>query len=739
MAVVLFNFNSAIAQERNCGSMIYLQSQMETDPEMQERLIKIEQHTRQFINSTSQRSSNVITIPVVVHVVYDVLSKNVSDAQIISQIDVLNKDFRRLNADRNNLWSQAGDMEIEFCLAVSDPEGKPTNGITRTNTLSKTFQNNNNIKSKATGGKDPWPADQYLNIWVCDIAGTVLGFAQFPGGSLTTDGIVVDYQAFGTMGTAKAPFNLGRTTTHEVGHWLNLRHIWGDGDCSKDDFVNDTPTASSANYKCNVGKVSCGGVNMVQNYMDYSDDACMNLFTIGQKSRMRALFAPGGFRNALLNSHGCKEKVVVPDLCKNIKVKIKLDNYPQETSWLLKDKSGKIILVSPKYTTALKGKTIETDTCLSGECFDFVITDSFGDGICCKYGSGFYEVYEEGTLLFSGGTFKKSETKEFCIITSAPTCADGIQNGTEEGIDCGGICIPCPSCNDNIQNGNETGIDCGGQDCQPCITAGDSDDNDGEDTGNDNQPQLLMGSYFENGWDGWQSGGIDCSRYSGPYSWEGDFSIKIMDNSGLESAMISPVLNISNYAQVKIEFSFYAYSMEPLEDFWLIYNDGTTWQTIKAYIVGTDFHNNHFYEASFIMDAGSYNFSNQAKFGFQCDASTNEDQIYIDAVRITGIPGNTRISENNTLKTLGYYIDHESDRNIFTVGLYPNPVSDIIQISGNMEFQNIKLFNPEGRLIYESSQETDYFNVDLSDLHSGMYFIHLMADDQVVYKKIFKN
>jgi hypothetical protein len=302
MTLPLFSFG----QERNCATMPHLHQLEQMNPLMIRKMQAIERHTQEYLRNPQQAGSrNVITIPVVVHVVYRTSSENISDAQIQSQMTVINDDFRRLNSDADNTWSQAADVEIEFCLASVDPNGNATNGITRTATSVSSHGTNNSIKFNSQGGKDAWPAGDYLNMWVGNIGGGILGYAQFPGGSAATDGVVMDYRYFGTIGTATAPFDLGRTTTHEIGHWLNLRHIWGDGNCSVDDFVGDTPTSDAPNYGCSVGHVSCSSVDMVQNYMDYSDDACMNLFTAGQKSRMRALFAPGGFRESLLNSNGC--------------------------------------------------------------------------------------------------------------------------------------------------------------------------------------------------------------------------------------------------------------------------------------------------------------------------------------------------------------------------------------------------------------------------------------------------
>jgi hypothetical protein len=161
------------------------------------------------------------------------------------------------------------------------------------------------MKYSASGGDDAWDRDRYLNIWVCNLQGTTLGYSSLVGGPKGSDGIVIDYTAFGTTGTATAPYNLGRTATHEIGHWLNMIHVWGDADCG-DDQVGDTPQQSQATYGDPTGIViSCGNTpygNMYMNYMDFTDDLGMHMFTYGQRDRMRTLFAPGGFRYALLSS-----------------------------------------------------------------------------------------------------------------------------------------------------------------------------------------------------------------------------------------------------------------------------------------------------------------------------------------------------------------------------------------------------------------------------------------------------
>ena len=294
--------------QRNCGSHEKF-VQMMGMPRHAEAQQRIEDHTSMWAPTIDQRRENgqsvVITIPVVFHILYSNSTQNISDAQIQSQLDILNADFRRQNNDQDNIWSQAADTEIEFCLASFDPDGAPTNGILRVPTSVSSFGSNDAMKFTSQGGSDAWPASDYLNYWVCNLSGGLLGYAQFPGGPASTDGVVCGYQYTGDIGTASSPFDLGRTGTHEVGHWLNLRHIWGDGPCGNDDFVTDTPESDGPNYGCALGHQSCGSTDMVQNYMDYSDDACMNIFTAGQATRMQALFAPGGARESILNSEGC--------------------------------------------------------------------------------------------------------------------------------------------------------------------------------------------------------------------------------------------------------------------------------------------------------------------------------------------------------------------------------------------------------------------------------------------------
>jgi Pregnancy-associated plasma protein-A len=289
-------------RRRTCAHMVVHELLAETQPEYRERRLVAEEETRQTIDSGQAMRvvSKLITIPVVVHVVHRTEDENVSDAQVKSQISVLNKDFRAKNPDKSKVpavWkSLVVDSKIQFALATKDPRGKATTGITRTATTVEEFGPDNGVKAKKTGGANAWPADRYLNMWVCNLSGGLLGYAQFPGGPAKTDGVVILYSAFGSTGNVNPPFNKGRTATHEVGHFLGLRHIWGDkNDCTGSDFVADTPPHRQANTgKPKFPQITCNnGPNgdMFMNYMDYVDDASMFMFTSGQVARMNATLA----------------------------------------------------------------------------------------------------------------------------------------------------------------------------------------------------------------------------------------------------------------------------------------------------------------------------------------------------------------------------------------------------------------------------------------------------------------
>ncbi|HLF51383.1 zinc metalloprotease [Flavobacterium sp.] len=278
--------------ERGCASHEVLQEQLKQNPELAIKMNQIEAFTEKAMLE-GRLVNGKIEIPVVVNVLYRTTAENISLAQIQSQIDVLNEDFNATNSDFNQVPSLFSGVKanvgISFVLET----------VNRKVTKKTSWGTRDAMKKTSRGGLDPTSPTTKLNIWACTIGGGILGYAQFPGGPSATDGIVVDSKYFGLSSAASYPYNLGRTATHEVGHWMNLRHIWGDATCGSD-LVSDTPTHNTANYGVPAYPhySTCSGtpVEMTMNYMDYTDDRGMYMFSNGQKSRIAAIFVSGGAR-----------------------------------------------------------------------------------------------------------------------------------------------------------------------------------------------------------------------------------------------------------------------------------------------------------------------------------------------------------------------------------------------------------------------------------------------------------
>lgn len=320
---------AVVAQDR-CGAVEYTQllkarNQLFENSDTFEKWVQQKRALKQK-QTSAQRTQATYQVPVVVHIIHNGEAigsgTNISDAQIQSQINVLNKDYKRLNADASNTPAEflpvAGAFDIEFVLAKQDPEGLATNGIVRVKGSKTAWSMSDNYLLKS---HSYWPAEDYLNIWVCNET-DFLGYAQFPVSGLPglensstnrlTDGVVVAYDVFGSVDDG--PFDLqnnfkkGRTATHEIGHFFGLKHIWGDdnGECSGSDYVDDTPNQSSSTSGCPAHpRLTCTDVTaMFQNFLDYTYDACMNLFTQGQVGRMEIIIENSPRRASLTTSHG---------------------------------------------------------------------------------------------------------------------------------------------------------------------------------------------------------------------------------------------------------------------------------------------------------------------------------------------------------------------------------------------------------------------------------------------------
>ncbi len=292
------------------------------------------------MRANSKTAGTVITIPVVVHVIHSGeqigVAPNITNAQVISQIKVLNEDYRKkLGTPGYNTNPVGADVEIQFELAKQDPNGNPTNGINRVN-LGEPSWANTDIEATVKPSTI-WNPSLYMNMWsIAFTDKTLLGYAQFPnasglsgldtsGGSVNTDGVVSNYNVFGSIAYNDGTFlldgtyNKGRTMSHEVGHWLGLIHIWGDTTCGND-YCGDTPVHNDANYGCpTVINCDANGNEMVENYMDYTDDACMNIFTQNQKDRITTIINNAARRKSLITS---TKNVAIPLFAIDAEIKL---------------------------------------------------------------------------------------------------------------------------------------------------------------------------------------------------------------------------------------------------------------------------------------------------------------------------------------------------------------------------------------------------------------------------------
>ncbi len=565
--------------------------------------------------------------------------------------------------------------------------------------------------------------------------------------------------------------------THEMGHLIGSRHthacVWNGNNTAIDGCSGSTEGScplpgnpSNGGTIMSYCHVTSAGINFNLGFGPQPGNVIRN--TVANASCLSPCGGGGptctdGVQNGQETGVDCGGPTcpACPTNCTDNEVvlTIVLDNYPEETSWTITNSGGSVVASGGTYGSQPDGSTVIVSECLVDGCYDFTINDTYGDGICCAYGQGSYVLSDAGgNTLASGGAFGSSETTNFCVGGgSGPTCTDGVQNGQETGVDCGGpVCPACPTCNDGIQNGSETDVDCGGPDCPACPTCFDGVQN-GQETGvdcggpdcapcNPGGTTELFGSYFESGWDGWTDGGSDCYRYSGSRSYEGNRSIRIRDNSGTSSAMTRNNVNLTGYSSVEVTFFFYAWSMENGEDFWFRVNDGSGWQTVAAWARGTSFNNNTFYTTSVTLSAADFNFNAGFDMRFQCDASTNSDHIYIDAVTAVASTGGSLIEGSgiNYTTELGPItpdtspIALENPSLVNDVQMYPNPATDRVMIQANAEMESIQVISLNGQVV--KFIETNEFNEELilSDLQPGIYYLMVKMNGEIIPKKLVK-
>jgi PKD repeat protein len=452
-------FSQSIPKDDKCGTMFQDSISRRRFPERGsldefEKFLKIKIEEIDKLRAAGRTQAGVLTIPIIVHVVHngEALGSgtNLSQAQVKAQIDVLNEDFRRLaGTPGENSDPSGADIEIEFCLSVVDENGNAMAepGIDRVDGNQPDWKRDD-IENKLKPNTY-WDPNKFYNIWTVKFAAVdanLIGYAQFPdqsglpglqeqGGPAATDGVVIRYQSFGsvnkgTFPVMQAPYNKGRTLTHETGHWLGLRHIWGDGNCA-DDFVSDTPPQAGPSNGCPLGRVSCGTTNMVQNYMDYSDDACMNIFTKGQKTRMLAVMEVSPRRKTLIQNNLCgtivAEKPVAnftieKQLCILLGSQVTFTdlstNFPDEWAWTFEGGDPSTSNVKNPQVTYNSPGTFDVTLIVKNE--------KGGDTLTI---ADFITVTEEG-LCTSFNNFEPGYTPSILPLNSFVPTASGYLTGT---------------------------------------------------------------------------------------------------------------------------------------------------------------------------------------------------------------------------------------------------------------------------------------------------------------------
>jgi len=799
ITLTVFSFLFALglfAQERHCATMGNLEYRQQQDPSLVSKMAQIEAFTQKKV-AEMQTSGNkivgdIITIPVVVHVLYSNSNENISNAQILSQIQVLNDDFRRLNSDANNVWSQAADTQIEFCMASVDPNGNATNGITRKSSSKSTWGTSDAMKKSSQGGVNPWDASKYLNIWVCNIGGGILGYAQFPGGSAATDGVVIGPQYFGSNDYGSgfylsAPFNKGRTATHEVGHFLNLRHIWGDANCGND-LVSDTPTAQTSNSGCPVGKVSCGSTDMVQNYMDYTDDSCMNLFTLGQKNRMRAVLAAGASRRSLALSDKCGS-VAQPTCNDGIQngnetgVDCGGSCTPCQTGTQYCVSKGNS--TSDEYISRVQVGSINkssgaqsysdftsTSTDLNkGSNYTITVTPTWT-------GTAYNEGYAAWIDYNEDGDFTDSGEQIFSKAASQATPASGtftVPSGTVSGNKRMRVSMKY----DGIPTSCET------------FSYGEVEDYTVNiKTGTTNPPTGCSGSIssfpynesFESSFGAWTQGagddfdwtrgsGSTPSGSTGPSGASDGSQYVYMESSApnysnKRALLVSPCFNLAGQDQATISFKYHMYGAAAMGDLKLAAstNNGSTWTTIWT---KSGNQGNSWQDAS--VNLSSYSGSSvQLRFD-GTTGTTWQGDMAVDAIRIAN--GSTPtdkcagVSAYNSSQSYsvgdrvtyqGYLFERAASEwtNLGACGtartsdakfvqlldaqvsVYPNPVKgNTLFVKSNINDLPFTIVNMLGQQV---GKGTSTNGVNVGNLETGMYFIQFNVNDSLETRKFIK-
>ena len=646
-----------------------------------------------------------------------------------------------------------------------------------------------------------WNGDLAILLNLANVGGVAAGFNGLCNsnrrGSMSYAGINSSFNEF--------PFTSWTVDviTHEFGHLFGSRHthacVWNgngtaidgcsstEGSCPNPGYPEAGTIMSYCHLNGRPGKDFTLGFgsqpgNVIRNQVAVNN--CMN-------ACIPPVTCDDGIQNGDESGVDCggSNCPACPVICDDNEVTLTLifDAYASETSWKVKDEAGNILYESLPYKDDTSGEQYKEVFCLPDGCYDFIMEDSYRDGMCCFYGEGSYKVIgSDGRVLASGASFGEIETTRFCLGDGLEeTCNDGILNGDEIGIDCGGSCTPCVSCNDGIQNGDETGVDCGGS-CTPCTTCDDGIQN-GDETGvdcggacvpcvtcedgiqnGDEEGVDCGGSFclpcvdtgegcfnnsndFESGFGIWIDGGSDCDLIEDEdFAASGSYTIRLRDDSE-SSYATTPNLDLSDATELVVSFSYMTFSLDNgEEDFWLqVSTDGGfNFTTVEEWNLGDEFENNERYNET-LRIPGPFNSSTQIRF--RCDASSNTDYVYLDDIHLIAVCGDVSMpfaSEDNS--PFGKQYNSDPTR---IINLFPNPTSDRLIVSYQLAYQNsqnekfntslddvqLVLTDFTGKeiqsFVIENSGGKHQFEFDVSRISSGFYFIHIVTRDERVSKK----
>ncbi len=702
----MHNVIPADQEKMNEDRLGYINS---TNPEYAAQRNAYEQSIQNYISAHQNQSGPtvqmVITCPIVVHCVYGSAAQNISLNQVMSQLQVMNEDFGRTNADANSHWSAAANTTIQFCLAQVDPLGNATTGLeTRQyGTASTSWSTNDNVKHYANGGLNIWDPTRYLNIWVCNLTGGLLGYGEFPTGSTTTTfGVAIDYTCFGSNYTSygtfsgiAAPFDRGRTVTHEFSHCFNLYHIWGDdgGACTGSDLCADTPNQADATSGCFTYPHTdgCATTNpgiMYENYMDYSDDVCLNLFTANQKTRMLAVLNTAPY-NALQTSTACGAPVTVSN------------------------DAGIFAIGTPN------GNICGTSFIPSVTLKNFGSNNLTSCTINYRVDATANQTYSwSGTLTPGSTAIVALPSVTTTAATHTFTCYTSMPNNVADGL----------ATNDQTTS------------TFTCVAGGGS------------LPffEGFEGTTFVPA--GWAlnnpDGGVTWARTTA-CAKTGVASAK-MDNWGYQGGngqideMTAPPLNLSTVTSPVLTFQVantywtVPQTMSDTLEVLVSSNCGATWTSVykkwgTALSTAPPLSSN---TVGFVPSASQWRLETVSLLPYQSSTT-----LYVKFRNISDYEDNTYIDDINIMNSTGI----ENSELGSLINLFPNPSTGVFNLNIALESQkdlNVKVINPLGQTVQqfgELKSNGGMFTLDMSTEPNGVYFVEITAGSQTTVKRIMIN